>query len=135
MAIFPAQLSTTWLCVAVVLFTVKHLVADFFLQTSWIALGKERAEGWILPLTIHAAIHATGTLMICLALAPALTWFAAADFVVHAALDRGKGLLARRFSATPSTPVFWWLLGIDQSLHALTHFIFAVSLTAAHAAA
>jgi hypothetical protein len=132
-AILPEQLPTAWLCVAMLLFIVKHLVADFFLQTSWMALGKERVEDWLKPLTAHAAIHAIGTLLLCLALAPALIWLAGIDFVVHCAIDRGKGLLGRRFSATPDKTVFWWLLGIDQSLHALTHFLFALALTAAHA--
>ncbi|MBB4197874.1 hypothetical protein GGD83_001666 [Rhodoblastus sphagnicola] len=117
------------------LFIVKHLVADFYLQSSWMALGKERVEGWRAPLAAHAAIHALGTLLLCVALAPALFWLAALDFVVHAAVDRGKGVLARRASATPSTAVYWRLLGLDQSLHALTHFVFALALTAAHAAA
>lgn len=115
------------------LFIVKHLVADFLLQSRWMALGKERAEGWRAPLAAHAAIHAIGTLALCLIVAPALAGLAALDFVVHAGVDRGKGALGRRFSATPDKTVFWWLLGVDQSLHALTHFLFALALTAARA--
>jgi hypothetical protein len=56
----------------------------------------------------------------------------AVDFIVHFLLDRTKGLLTRRWSATPSEPIFWWSMGIDQSLHGLTHFIFALWIAAAH---
>ena len=135
MASFPTQLSTYWLCVFSLLFIAKHLVADFLLQSSWMARGKEGRSNWLAPLAVHAAIHACGTLLLCLALAPALYWLAAVDFGVHAALDRSKGLLTQYFAATPSMTIFWWLLGIDQSLHALTHFIFCLLLTASHVSA
>jgi Protein of unknown function (DUF3307) len=129
----PLQLPTLWLCAAVVLFFIKHLVADFFVQTQWMVVGKGKASGWIAPLTAHSAIHAGGTLAICLVLAPALSWLAAVDFIVHFWLDRWKELFVRRASFTPSQPMFWRLLGIDQTLHGLTHFIFALFIAAAHA--
>ncbi len=133
MAGLPAQLPTSWLSLAVLLFLCKHLIADFFVQTSWMALGKEAEAGWLPPLAVHAAIHALGTLIICLMIAPALFWFSGVDFIVHSFLDRAKGLLRRRYEATPSQSIFWWLLGVDQTLHGLTHFIFALWLAAAHA--
>jgi hypothetical protein len=129
----PLQLPTLWLCAAVILFLIKHLIADFFLQTQWMVVGKGKASGWIGPLTAHSAIHAVGTLAICLALAPALFWLAIIDFVVHFGLDRMKELFVRRASVTPREPMFWRLLGIDQCLHGLTHFIFALFIAAAHA--
>jgi hypothetical protein len=36
-------------------------------------------------------------------------------------LDRAKSLLSRHASATPGQSIFWRLLGIDRSLHGLTH--------------
>ncbi|MCW2318313.1 hypothetical protein M2322_003882 [Rhodoblastus acidophilus] len=131
----PQQLSTVWLIVSVVAFLAKHLITDFFLQTKWMALGKTRTVGWVLPLSVHTGVHAAGTLAICLALAPALSWFAVVDFFVHFLLDRVKAVLARRWSATPDQQIFWWLLGTDQTLHALTHFIFALWIAAARGAA
>jgi len=130
----PQQLSTVSISLAVLAFLAKHLLADFFLQTNWMALGKTTRTKWVLPLSVHAGIHALGTLAICLAMAPALSWFAAADLVVHFLLDRAKAVLARRWSATPEKSVFWWLLGIDQTLHGLTHFVFALWIAAAHGA-
>jgi Protein of unknown function (DUF3307) len=128
----PLQLPTLWLCAAVILFLIKHLIADFFIQTQWMVVGKGKASGWLWPLTAHSAIHAFGTLAICLALAPALSWLAATDFIVHFGLDRFKEVFVRRASVTPSDPMFWRLLGIDQTLHGLTHFIFALCIAAAH---
>ena len=128
----PAQLPTLWLSAAVILFLIKHLVADFFVQTQWMVVGKGKVSGWLWPLTAHSAIHAFGTLVICLALAPALSWLAAVDFVVHFGLDRWKEVFARRASVTPREPMFWRLLGTDQCLHGLTHFIFALYIAAAH---
>jgi hypothetical protein len=128
----PQQLPTFWLSLAAVLLLAKHLIADFFVQTEWMAVGKSQETGWVLPLSIHAGIHAFGTLIICLALAPAIFWFAAVDFVVHFLLDRAKGLLTRRAALTPNHSTFWWLLGTDQSLHGLTNFIFALWIAAAH---
>jgi hypothetical protein len=133
MAGLPSQLPTFWLCLAVLLFLAKHLIADFLVQTGWMAVGKEGATGWLLPLAVHAAIHAFGTLIICLALARALFWFSGVDFIVHSLLDRTKGLLRRRYAATPGPSVFWRLLGVDQTLHGLTRFIFALRLGAARA--
>jgi hypothetical protein len=32
------------------LLTVKHIIADFMLQNSWMAIGKDQKTGWALPL-------------------------------------------------------------------------------------
>jgi hypothetical protein len=48
------------------LFMLKHLVADFFLQTRWM-LGKFK-EGWafVVPLAAHSGVHAVMTAGLCL---------------------------------------------------------------------
>src|SRR5579863_14105 len=40
-----------------VLLTVKHIIADFVLQTSWMAIGKDQRTGWFLPLLSHCGVH------------------------------------------------------------------------------
>ena len=122
----PDVISTPWTIAALVIFLVKHLVADFFLQTSWMANGKEQTQGWLAPLTAHVAIHAAATGLIFAALAPAYTWLAAVDFAIHFGIDRAKGLLNRFFGNDVTKTGFWWLLGIDQTLHHLTHLGFAL---------
>lgn len=103
----------------------KHYVADFVLQTEWIARGKERADGWGLPLLVHAGEHAVGTLLIVSLVQLDLWWLALADFVVHGAVDRGKALLSLRLRLPVSNPRFWWLLGFDQFLHHVTNTVLA----------
>lgn len=110
-----------------VLFRIKHFACDFLLQNDWMALtkGKPGREGYSALLT-HAAIHAAGTLAIVLAFAPALWWLGPLDFVVHAVVDRIKGLFTYRKGWTPKDTVFWWTLGADQEAHNFTHFAYIV---------
>ena len=120
------MISTPWTVAALVIFLLKHLVADFFLQTSWMANGKEQPRGWLPPLAAHVGVHAAATALIFAALAPAYLWMALVDFVIHFAIDRGKGLLNRAFDTDPTKTGFWWLIGIDQTFHHLTHLGFAI---------
>jgi hypothetical protein len=122
----PNVISTTWTVAALVIFLFKHLIADFLLQTPWMANGKEQPHGWFAPLLAHVAVHTVATALIFAILAPAYVWMAAVDFVVHFTIDRGKGLLNRLFDTDPTKTAFWWLLGIDQTLHHLTHLGFAI---------
>ncbi|MDP4024013.1 DUF3307 domain-containing protein [Methylobacterium sp. NEAU 140] len=110
---------------------VKHLGADFLLQTGWMAQGKERVRGWPAPLAAHAGLHALGTLLIVLAVKPGLWWLAPADFVIHGAVDRGKALVGQRTRFAVTDARFWWLMGFDQFLHQVTNIAIALILIAA----
>ena len=127
----PEQIASQTLIWAVALFIIKHLLADFVLQTSWMAKGKERVKGWAAPLAAHIAVHASGTLVIALLMAPSLAWLALVDLIVHGAIDRSKTLVQQRQQFTSDQAAYWWLFGIDQTLHHLTHLIFAVWIAAA----
>ena len=122
----PDVISTTWTVAALLAFLVKHLLADFLLQTSWMANGKEQPTGWFFPLLAHVCVHTVGTGIIFAVMAPAFMWIAGVDFIVHFAIDRAKGLLNRFFDNDPTKTGFWWLLGIDQTLHHLTHIGFSI---------
>lgn len=110
-----------------ILFRFKHFACDFLLQTDWMALtkGKPGKEGYEALFT-HAAIHAVGTLIVTVPFAPSLCWLALVDFVVHAGIDRIKGLFTYRRGWTPADKMFWWTLGADQEAHNFTHFIYMV---------
>ena len=123
-----ASIAVSTLLAWLVAFTIKHVVADFFLQTNWMALGKERRHGWLVPLTVHAAWHGGLTVLMIAAVAPRLAWLGGVDFVVHAAIDRCKGLIVTINGITPKDHWFWWLIGIDQGLHHLAGITFAVVL-------
>ncbi len=108
-------------CVLMTAMAAKHFLADFVLQTDWMARGKERVDGWVLPLAAHAGIHALGTLLVALAVRPTLWWLALVDFLVHGLVDRGKALTSQRARWQVTDARFWWLLGFDQLLHQLTN--------------
>jgi hypothetical protein len=110
------------------LFRIKHLMADYVLQTTWMARGKEQTVGWAAALCAHAGVHASGTAAIALAFAPSLWWLGAVDFVLHAMIDKSKTLWGPR---QPTEPVFWWAHGIDQEAHNLTHFAFVIAIVLA----
>ena len=122
----PDKISTALFLAALIAFQFKHLIADFLLQTTWMANGKEQPQGWLAPLCAHVAIHAVGTALIFAFLAPAYIAMAAVDFVVHFLIDRAKGLAGRALNADSTKTVFWWLIGVDQTLHHLTHMAFAL---------
>lgn len=109
-------------------FTVKHYVADFLLQTNWMACGKDRRTGWALPLLAHAGWHAALALAIALAVAPRLWWLAAVDFAIHFGVDRSKTLLGRWGAWTQADCRYWWLFGLDQFLHQLTNIGLSAAL-------
>lgn len=135
MPTIPEQISSHLLIWAVALFIVKHLLADFLLQTSWMAQGKERPHAWAKPLLAHVGVHAAGTLLIASLMAPSLIWLALLDFVVHGAIDRCKTLIQQRHHFKVDQAAYWWLFGVDQTLHHLTHLLFAVWIAAAASAA
>ncbi|MFO7759071.1 MAG: DUF3307 domain-containing protein [Roseovarius sp.] len=108
--------------IALALFQIKHLVADFLLQSADIATEKAyygRAGGlW------HAAIHVVATAPILLWLGPGpgtILAILAVEFVVHYHIDWIKAAHARTRGVTPEHRLFWLTLGADQALHQLTY--------------
>ena len=110
------------------LFRLKHFMADYLLQTTWMARGKEQAVGWAGALCAHAAVHACGTTAIALTFAPALWWLGPVDFALHGAIDKAKSTWGNR---PPTEPMFWWAHGLDQEAHHLTHFAFVLVIVLA----
>jgi hypothetical protein len=114
-------------CALLLAFAFKHFVADFLLQTNWIAHGKERTQGWLPPLAVHVLCHACLTLCIVLAVAPRLWWIAPIELVVHAAIDRSKTLVVAQIRCDAKKAQFWWLIGFDQFLHQATNIALAAA--------
>jgi Protein of unknown function (DUF3307) len=110
--------------------TFKHIIADFVLQNSWMALGKDQKIGWALPLLAHCLVHLAVALALILAIAPRFWFLAVIDFVIHIVVDRAKGLVASRFDVTVEHPWFWTLIGVDQALHHLTGFGLSIFMAA-----
>ena len=114
-------------CALLLAMTLKHFVADFLLQTNWMARGKERSHGWAAPLALHVACHTVLTLAIVVVVSPRLWWLAVAEFFVHAAIDRAKSIVSQRAKLNTGMASFWWLLGFDQFLHQITNIALAAA--------
>jgi hypothetical protein len=110
--------------------TFKHVIADFVLQNSWMALGKDQKIGWAAPLLAHCLVHLAVALALILIIAPRFWWLAVVDFLIHIVVDRAKGLVASKFDVTVEHPWFWTLIGIDQALHHLTGFGLSIFMAA-----
>ncbi|HZE52813.1 MAG TPA: DUF3307 domain-containing protein [Bradyrhizobium sp.] len=114
------------------LLTVKHIIADFVLQTSWMAIGKDQRTGWALPLLAHCLVHLAVAMALILIVAPRFWFVALIDFAIHITVDRAKGFCASRFGVTQDLqhPWFWTLIGVDQALHHLTGFGLSIFMAA-----
>lgn len=109
------------------LFT-KHFFVDFPLQTPFQFLNKGTYghPGGLL----HSGYHALATFLIVLLFNPVFALaLAALDFAVHYHVDWAKVQLNEKYKWKADThKEFWWLLGLDQYLHALTYFAIAYIL-------
>jgi len=110
--------------------TVKHVIADFVLQTSWMAIGKDQKTGWARPLLAHCLVHLAVSMTLILIIAPRFWFVAVIDFLIHIVIDRAKGLCASTFDVTVEHPWFWTLIGVDQALHHLTGFGLSIFMAA-----
>ena len=110
--------------------TFKHVIADFVLQTSWMALGKDQKTGWALPLLAHCLVHLAVSLVLILMIAPRFWFVAFIDFAIHIVVDRAKGLCSSSLGVTQEHPWFWTLIGVDQALHHLTGFGLSIFMAA-----
>ena len=112
------------------LLTAKHVVADFFLQNAWMAIGKDQRTGWALPLLAHCLVHLAVALLLILIVAPKFWFVAFIDFAIHIVIDRAKGFVTSHFGVNQEHPWFWSLIGVDQALHHLTGFGLSIFMAA-----
>lgn len=108
------------LILSLLLFT-KHFIVDFPLQHRYQYSNKGRYghPGGLL----HAGLHGIGTYLCFVWFAPmAAIYLALIDAVVHYHIDWAKVNINDKMKWGPQThEQFWWLLGLDQYLHALTY--------------
>ena len=105
---------------------IKHFLADYVLQTSWIIRGKGnlRAGGGY----VHAGLHILGSLIVLAFFhlpMPLLAEVLTAEFVVHYAIDFAKANTGRNIDARTQPTLYWSIYGFDQLLHHLTYLVMA----------
>lgn len=111
----------------VALLQVKHVIADFVLQSPYI-IENRRFYGHPGGL-LHVAIHAAGSLaalaIIGLPGLVTVLLLILAEAVVHYHIDWSKDNLVASMDLTPKDAGFWYATGIDQGLHQLTYLAMA----------
>jgi glucan phosphoethanolaminetransferase (alkaline phosphatase superfamily) len=108
---------------------VKHFIVDFPLQRKfqYSNKGVYGHPGGLL----HAGGHGVATFLV-LILFPTVTLpmaiiLSVLDFVAHYHIDWAKVNINQKMGWGPMThEEYWWLLGLDQCLHALTYFFIAM---------
>lgn len=129
MIVHLSVIQAVWMLAALAgAFAFKHYLADFVLQNNWIARRKERRDGWLVALLIHAGTHGAFTLAIALAVAPRLWWLALVDIAIHFVIDRIKTLISLAGGWKVEDEKFWWLMGADQFLHQATNIGLAAAI-------
>lgn len=105
---------------------VKHMFADFFLQTPKMLSGRcayvhaGRAQ--------HAGVHIIGSAIVfALFGSPAMfiVVLAVLEWIVHFHIDFGKARYSEVKKLNPQQAQFWQAMGADQTLHQLTYVAMA----------
>lgn len=104
------------------LLQIKHMFADFFLQTSRMLSGRSvylhvgRAQ--------HAGVHGVLSIPVFLVVGTG-TWFililVVAEWLVHFHIDWAKARYSETHALNPGQARFWQAFGLDQALHHLTY--------------
>lgn len=105
------------------LFTVKHFVVDFVLQTADEVAHKGTYLDW--RGVKHSVKHGVGTFLVLLVVGAGFEIgyiYGAADFLIHYHIDWAKMNASK--GLTPADRAFWTWLGFDQALHYLTYIAF-----------
>lgn len=114
------------------LLQIKHLAADYFLQSGYMVANKGRYghPGGIQ----HAGLHAMGSAGVLLAAGigtGTVVILALIELLLHYHIDWVKELLTRLWKLDPNVVRFWHVHGVDQALHQAT-YVATVWWVAAH---
>lgn len=108
--------------ILLVLLQVKHLLADFFMQTPRMLAG--RGTYLHLGRLQHAGLHAVFSAFALIAVGTPISvmiWIAVLDGLVHFHIDFAKGRYSEKVAHGPGDAAYWWAFGADQALHQLTY--------------
>lgn len=104
------------------LFQIKHMLADYFLQTKIMLDGR---DAYIhLGRFLHAGVHALGSVIAFGIMGAPLVFVVPVvllEWAVHFHIDWWKGRHTSGQNLTPQDAAYWRALGVDQALHQLTY--------------
>jgi len=110
------------LFVLLVLFQIKHMFADYFLQTPKMLSG--RGQYLHLGRAQHAGVHAIGSALVLGVVGTnilTLIGLIVAEWIVHFHIDFWKASHSDKKKLAPDQAAFWRAAGLDQCLHQLTY--------------
>ena len=110
------------LLIALTVLATKHVIFDFFLQSSYQVKNKGiyGHPGGLL----HAGGHAVGTCAVFLVITPPMAvgiGIVLAEFGLHYHIDWLKEKIVKGLQLRQDQSAYWWTFGIDQWLHQLTY--------------
>lgn len=108
--------------ILLVLLQVKHMFADFFLQTPRMLSGRDEYIhiGRMQHVAIHGALSVPAFLIIGAPLVFTVVLIIV-EVVVHYHIDWGKGRHSATTQHGPADAGYWRAFGLDQLLHQLTY--------------
>lgn len=113
---------TSTILILFCLLQIKHMFADYFLQTPRMLSG--RATYLHLGRAQHAGVHAVGS-AVALAIIgtpfPVLVAICLAEWIVHFHIDWGKARVSEAQGLCPNDAGYWRAAGFDQALHQFTY--------------
>lgn len=104
------------------LLQVKHMFADFFLQTPRMLSG--RSVYLHLGRAQHATVHLIGTAAVFLLLSSPVLFaiiICVLEWIAHFHIDFAKARYNECKSLKPNQAHYWWAMGTDQALHQATY--------------
>lgn len=104
------------------LLQIKHLAADFMLQTGYMLNNRRHYghPGGLLHVAIHAALSALVFLIVPTPIAVALI-IIVAEALIHYHIDWAKDNFSYSRNLSPDAKGYWVAIGIDQALHQMTY--------------
>lgn len=116
----------TGLLILLFLLQIKHMFADYFLQTPKMLAG--RGQYWHMGRAQHASVHLVGSILAFVLVGTnllALIVLVVAEWVVHFHIDWWKASYSDKKALAPDQAAFWRAAGFDQALHQLTYLAMA----------
>lgn len=108
--------------VLLALLGIKHMFADYFLQTqSMLMAGARYLHG---GRAMHCVVHVLGSGIVLLPFGVPLGVLGlvlALEWLAHYHIDFGKGVWSEHAAHTPKDAGYWRAFGVDQTLHWLTY--------------
>lgn len=118
----PEALQTA--LILLIVLQVKHMVADFFLQTARMLVDRNRYVH--LGRGQHAALHGAlsfGSFLVVGAPMVVSAVICVVEAVAHYHIDFFKGRLSDAAGHTPADAGYWRAFGMDQLAHQLTYVL------------